>query len=181
MATSRAKKEELVKEYVERLGDSQAIIITDYRGLQVPDFQELRAEIRKAEGSYVVVKNSLVKRALADAGLPAMDEMLTGPVGIGFCHENVTGVAKAITEYAKSNDYLTVKGGLMGHNVIDQTAINNLASLPSIEVLRAQLLGLINAPATQLAGVVAGSVRQLMNVVNAYAEKDKEEPAAAEA
>lgn len=181
MATSRAKKEELVKEYVERLGDSQAIIITDYRGLQVPDFQELRAEIRKAEGSFVVVKNSLVKRALADAGLPAMDDMLTGPVGIGFCHENVTGVAKAITQYAKSNDHLTVKGGLMGHKVIDQTAINNLASLPSIEVLRAQLLGLINAPATQLAGVVAGSVRQLINVVNAYAEKDKEEPAAAEA
>ncbi len=174
MAISRAKKEELVKEYVDHLNNSEAIIVTDYRGLTVTEMQELRAEIRKAEGGFVIVKNTLARRALEDAGLPVVDDLLTGPVGIGFCQQNVTGVAKAITDYAKKNDALTVKGGLMGEKVMDEAAVKNLASLPSIDVLRAQLLGLINAPATQLAGVIAGSVRQLVNVVNAYAEKDTE-------
>ena len=179
MAITREKKEELVKEYVERLNESEAIIITDYRGLTVTQIQSLRAEIRKAEGSYAVVKNTLVQRALEEVGLPVPEEMLIGPVGISFCHKNITGVAKAVTEFAKENEILAVKGGVMGKKVINEDAIKSLASLPSIDVLRAQLLGLINAPASQLAGVVAGSVRQLVNVVNAYADKEKD--AAAEA
>ena len=174
MAISRAKKEELVSAYVERLNGSDAIIITDYRGLSVPDIQELRAEIRKAEGSFAVVKNTLARLALEEAGLPGIDDMLIGPVGIGFCHQNVTGVAKAITNFAKSNDILAVKGGVMGDQVMNEAEIKSLASLPSIEVLQARLLGLINAPATQLTGVIAGSVRQLVNVVNAYAETEPE-------
>ena len=178
MAISREKKTELVAKYVERIKESDAIIVTDYRGLTVPDIQELRGKIREAEGSYAVVKNTLARRALEDAGLPALDDMLTGPVGLGFCHQNVPGVAKAITRFAKDNDALEVKGGLMGDVIIDEAAVKKLADLPSIDVLRAQILGLINAPATQLTGVIAGSVRQVINVVNAYAEKDGEAAAA---
>jgi len=174
LAISRQKKEQLVKDYVTWLKDSEAVIITDYRGLSVPQLQELRAEIRKAEGSFAVVKNTLARRALEEAGLPIADELLTGPVGIGFCHQNVPGVAKAITGYAKQNETLTVRGGLLGEQVIDEAAVKSLASLPSLDVLRAQLLGLINAPASQLTGVIAGGVRQLVNVVNAYAEKEGE-------
>jgi len=180
LAISREKKTELVAKYVERIKESDAIIVTDYRGLTVPDIQELRGKIREAEGSYAVVKNTLARRALEDAGLPAIDDMLIGPVGLGFCHQNVPGVAKAITRFAKDNEALEVKGGLMGDAIIDEAAVKKLADLPSIDVLRAQILGLINAPATQLTGVIAGSVRQVINVVNAYAEKDGE-PAAAEA
>ena len=179
MAITRKKKEELVQEYVDRLNESEAVIITDYRGLTVTQLQSLRAEIRKAEGSYAVVKNTLIQRALEETGLPVPADMLFGPVGISFCHKNVTGVAKAVTDFAKQNDTLAVKGGLMGTQVINGDAVTNLANLPSLEVLRAQLLGLINAPASRLAGVVAGSVRQVVNVVNAYAEKEKD--AAAEA
>lgn len=175
MAISRKKKEQLVAGYVDNLKNSEAIIVTDYRGLTVPEIQELRGKIRDAEGSYAVVKNTLAKRALEEAGLPAIDEMLIGPVGIGFCAHNVPGVAKAITDFAKKNDVLEVKGGLMDGKAIDEAAVKSLASLPSIDVLRAQILGLINAPATQLTGVVAGSVRQIINVVNAYAEKDADD------
>lgn len=181
MAISRKKKEELVAGYVDNMKNSDAIIITDYRGLTVPQIQELRGKIREADGSYIVVKNTLAKRAIEDAGLPALDELLTGPVGIGFCANNVPGVAKAITDFAKKVDVLQVKGGLMDNKVIDETAVKSLASLPSLDVLRAQILGLINAPATQLTGVVAGSVRQIINVVNAYAEKDAEAADSAEA
>ncbi len=174
MAISREKKEALVKEYKERLDDSEAIIITDYRGLHVNEAEELRVAIRKAEGNFVVVKNTLARRALDNAGWPAVDDMLTGPVGIGFCNSNIPGVAKAITDFAKKNEALTVTGGLMGDKIIDEAAVSSLAKLPSLDVLRAQLLGLINAPATQLTGVVAAGVRQLINVVNAYAEENAE-------
>jgi large subunit ribosomal protein L10 len=177
LAISREKKEQLVASYVERLEDCDAIIITDYRGLTVPAVQELRAKIREAEGSYLIVKNTLAKRALEEAGWNKIDELLTGPVGIGFCAKNVPGVAKAVTDFAKANDAFEVKGGLMGETMIDEAAVKQLASLPSLDVLRAQILGLINGPASQLVGVVSGGVRQLVNVVNAYAEKEAE-PAA---
>ncbi len=179
MAISRQKKEELVASYVDQMNSSEAIIVTDYRGLTVVELQELRGKIREADGSYAVVKNTLAKLALEQAGLPAIDDMLLGPVGIGFCGNNVPGVAKAITDYAKANEIFAVKGGLMGETIIDEAAVKSLASLPSLDVLRAQILGLINAPATQLVGVVSGSIRQLVNVVNAYADTGNETTEAA--
>jgi large subunit ribosomal protein L10 len=178
LAITRKKKEELLAGYLEQIKGSEAIIITDYRGLSVPDLQELRNKIREAEGSYFVVKNTLARRALDEAGLPKIDDLMTGPVGMGFCTNNVPGVAKAITDFAKTHEQLAVKGGLMGSTVIDEAAVKSLASLPSLDVLRGQLLGLINAPASQLVGVVSGGVRQLVNVVNAYSEKDQESAAA---
>ena len=168
MAITREKKE--------------ALFITDYRGLKVPEIQELRAKIREADGSYLVVKNTLARRALEDAGLPQLDEMLTGPVAISFCHQNIPGVAKAVTDFAKANEALSIRGGLMGQQIIDVKAVESLADLPSIDVLRAQILGLLNAPASQLVGVVSGGVRQLVNVFNVYAEEAEQdagsEPAA---
>jgi large subunit ribosomal protein L10 len=178
LAITREKKEDILNEYVEQLKDSEAIIITGYRGIKVSDIQQLRARIREADGSYAIVKNTLARRALMENGWPDLDEMLTGPVGIGFCHHNVPGVAKAITEFAKKNEQISVRGGVMGTRIINESAVKSLADLPSIEVLRAQLLGLINAPASRLVGVVAGGVRQLVNVVNAYAEKEQESAAA---
>lgn len=174
MAISRDKKEVLVKEYLDQLNVSEAVIITSYSGLRVSQVEQLRRKIREAEGSFAIVKNTLAERALKEAGLPVVEEMLTGPVGIGFCHHNVSGVAKAITDFSKQNELLAIKGGLLGSRVIDEAGVKNLANLPSLDVLRAQLLGLISAPASQLAGVVAGGVRQLVNVVNAYAEKEAE-------
>lgn len=174
MAITREKKETLVQSYVEQLKDSEAIIITSYRGLKVSDVEQLRKKIREADGSFAVIKNTLAARALSEAGWTAADELLTGPVGIGFCHHNVGGVAKAITDYAKQNELFVVKGGLLGNRIVDEAGVKTLANLPPLEVVRAQLLGLLNAPGSRLAGVVAGGVRQLVNAVNAYAEKGAE-------
>ena len=133
MAITREKKEDILSEYLEQLKDSEAIIITGYRGMKVTDIQQLRARIREADGSYAVVKNTLARRALKENGWPDLDEMLTGPVGIGFCHHNVPGVAKAITEFAKKNEQISVRGGVMGVRVIDENAVKRLADLPSIK------------------------------------------------
>jgi large subunit ribosomal protein L10 len=174
LAITQEKKETLVKGYLDELNVSEAIIITSYRGLRVAQVEQLRRKIREADGSFAIVKNTLAGRALKEAGLPVVDELLTGPVGIGFCRHNVSGVAKAITDFSKQHELLAIKGGLLGNRVIDENGVRSLANLPSLDVLRAQLLGLINAPASQLAGVVASGVRQLVNVVNAYAEKEAE-------
>lgn len=179
MPISREKKEQLVQEYAEQLNNSEAIIFTDYRGLNVVDLQDLRAKIREAEGSYAVVKNTLAKRALDEVNLSVKSEMLTGPLAIGFCHQNITGVAKALVDFAKDNELLIIKGGMMDEQFLDEAAIKNLAELPSLDVLRAQILGLINAPASRLTGVVASGVRQLVNVFNAYSQEDSEASAEA--
>jgi large subunit ribosomal protein L10 len=171
LAITRAKKEELLQKYVEQLKRSEAVIITEYRGLTVSDLQQLRRKVREANGSFIVVKNTLAARALTEVGLPAPEKMLAGPVGLGFCGNNIPGVAKAVTEFVKGHERLIIKGGVLGNRVIDAEGVKSLAKLPSLEVMRAQLLGLINAPASQLVGVLSGGVRQLVNVVNAYAEK----------
>ncbi len=174
MAISRDKKEQLVQEYVEQIKRSEAIIVTGYHGLKVSEMQQLRTKIREADGAFYVVKNTLAQHALKEANLPAIDDLLAEPVGIGFCRNNVAGVAKAIIDFSKQNDLLKIKGGILGNKTLDETAVKSLASLPSISVLRAQLLGLINAPASRLVGVLAGGVRQLASVINAYAEKKSE-------
>jgi large subunit ribosomal protein L10 len=184
LAITKIKKEELVAKYSEAIQHSEAIIITEYRGLSVADLQELRSKLRDAEGSYYVVKNSLAKLALQQGGRPTLDNLLVGPVGIGFCGQNVPGVAKIIMDFAKGKDKLVVKGGLMGNSVLDNKGVDSLTKLPTIEVARAQLLGLINTPATRLAvvlnapasqfvGVMSAGVRQLVNVLNAYATKEQ--------
>ena len=179
MAISRKKKEELVQNYIDRLSGSEAVIITDYRGLTVSELQELRNKVREADGSFAVVKNTLAHRALTETGLSVPKDLLFGPIGIGFCGNNIPGVAKAFAEFAKKNEELAIRGGLMGAKVISADDVKNLAKLPSLDVLRAQMLGLINAPASQLVGVVAGGVRQVVNVLNAYSEKGAEATAEA--
>jgi large subunit ribosomal protein L10 len=174
LAISRKKKEELVKGYVEQLNDSEAIIITGNDGLKVNELEALRGKIREAEGKFSIVKNTLAKRAIEEANLPGVDELLTGPVGIGFCYNNASGVAKAITDFAKQNEQLVIKGGLLGNSVLDEAAVKNLANLPSLNELRGQIVGLINTPATRLVGALAGGVRQVVNVIHAYADKENE-------
>lgn len=185
MAISREKKEQLVADYVDWLNESDGIIIVEYRGLSVGELQQLREKIREAEGSFAVVKNTLAKRAFSESGLPVPEDMMVGPIGISFGHRNLAAVAKAMTGFAKENELMVIKGGIIGTNVIDQAAVKDLADMPPIEVLQAQLLGLLNtpstqfarvlnAPASQMANVLSGSVRQLVNLFSAYAGKGAE-------
>lgn len=185
MAISRAKKEQLVAGYVNQLKESDGVIIAEYRGLTVDDLEQLRRKIREAEGSFAVVKNTLAKRAFSEVGMSVPEDMFVGPISISFGRQNLTGVAKVLTQFAKDNELMVIKGGLIGANIIDQTAVKALADMPPIEVLRAQLLGLLgapgnqlarvlNAPASQMANVLSGSVRQLVNVFSAYTKKGAE-------
>ena len=176
MAISRERKEELVEEYKELLERSAGIIISSHSGLTVNAAEELRAEIREVGGEFHVVKNSLMKLAMEDASVPIPDGSLEGTTAVGFADEDIPGVAKAIVDLSKDQEVVKIKAGIVRGLVYDDKQIERLAELPPLNVLQGQLLGLIEAPASQLAGVLQGSVRQVVNVMKAYS--DTEEAAA---
>ncbi|MFN3761696.1 MAG: 50S ribosomal protein L10 [Anaerolineae bacterium] len=171
MAISRAKKEERVKQYLERLQKSQGLILTDYRGLRVSEVEELRRSLRGAGATYQVVKNRLLLLALQQMGLTMPQEWLEGPVAVAFCQGEIPAAAKVVQDFAKGREKFAVKGGLLGKTPITAAQVNALANLPPREVILAQVLGAVNAPASQVVGVVASGIRQVLNVLQAYVDK----------
>jgi large subunit ribosomal protein L10 len=176
LAISRQRKEELVAQYTDYLKKSRGIILFDYRGMNVNAMDEVREALRSIGGRPQVVRNRLLELALNEAELSVPDAWLTGPTAIGFCFDEVPPVAKALTDLAKGHEALQIKGGLLERSVLAAEDVQAIADLPPREVLLAQVLGTINAPASRLAGVVNGAIRQVLNVVQAYVDKLEEGP-----
>jgi len=182
LAINKERKEELLNTYAELIKKSQGMILIEYRGLNMKGMDPLRGRVRDAAGELHVVKNTLAQKALQAAGRDAPADLFTQTTAIGFAFTDVAGVAKALTTYAKENEFVKVKGALLGAQVLTTKDVQALADLPPLAVVRGQLLGLLSAPATRLTGVVAGGVRQIVNVVKAYSEKEGAgAPASAEA
>lgn len=171
MAITKERKQELVDSYVEMLSQSQGIIFTDYRGVTVSQLQTVRNKLREMNVSYHVIKNTLLKLALKQTGLPVPEEMLTGPVAVGFCYDELPATAKALVDFARELESFEVRGGLMGDNVVDVQGIKALASLPPREVLLAQVVGGFQAPISGLASALSGILRSLVHVLQARREQ----------
>ncbi len=168
----RAQKAEAIESLKGVLADSGAVVVTHYMGLTVAEMTDLRGRLRKEGASLKVVKNTLVQKALGGVAGEKGDALFKGPVAIAY-GPDVISAAKVVTQYAKDNDKFTVVGGLLGQTTImDKAAVTSLATLPSLDQLRAKLLGLLNAPATRIAGVVQAPAAQLARVIGAYAAKD---------
>jgi len=161
---TKSEKELVVGEVKERLSRIQGAVITDYRGLNVSQMTKLRKKLREAGVEYRVLKNTLVRRAAQEVGITGLDEFLSGPTGIAFGYNDPVAPAKVIADFAKDNKQLEIKAGILGQRVIGLEEVKRLASLPSQEVLLAQVLGGIRAP---LAGLVSVFQAPLRNV--AYA------------
>lgn len=178
MAITKQRKEELVAQYIELLNQSRAIILTEYSGLNVKQMQALRAQVRQADGGYHVTKNTLLRLALAESGRELPEEFMVGQLATGFAMNEVPTLAKALTEFAKEQEDLTIVGGLLGDELLTAEQVKALAELPSLDELRAQIVGMLQAPARNLATVVAGGVRQVVNVLDAYARQEEAEASA---
>jgi len=174
LALSREQKVELVEQYAEQLKESKGIILTDYRGLSVGDMQAIRTDMRPLDGRYQVVKNRLLQLALEEVGFSLPEEWLEGPTAVSFCRDEVPSVAKVLKEHAEELGLLEIKGGYLDGDVMSKEQVQSIAELPSREQLLAQVLGGINAPARQTAGVVASGIRQVVNVLQAYVDKLEE-------
>jgi large subunit ribosomal protein L10 len=172
LAITREQKEQLVSEYKDLLSRNKVIILTHYKGLTVPQMESLRAQVRETGGEYQVVKNTLVKMAFDDVGLPQPEGSLEGPTAIGATSEDLPALAKAIVDLSKDVEVFQVKAAIIDGEIYEKAEVIRLAELPPLPVLRAQLLGLLQTPAQNIAGVLAGSMRQVVNVLNAYSEQE---------
>ena len=168
----RAQKQESIESLKSVFAGAGAVVVTHYSGMTVAEMTELRARLRKEEGTFQVVKNTLVQKALDGSIGEKGDALFTGPVAIAFGKDPVSA-AKIVTHYAKENDKLKLVGGILGQTtVLDEAAVRALATLPSLDQIRGKLIGLIQAPATKIAGVLQAPAGQLARVLNAYATKD---------
>jgi large subunit ribosomal protein L10 len=180
LAITREKKEELVSEYVDLLEQSSAVVFVRSRGLSVAQVTALRSKMRETGSKYHVVKNTLFRRALTDAKMSVPD-VFTGPVTVAFCPEDIAPAVKAINDFTVGlgDVEFEIVGGIVGDDVLDAMRAKALASLPTKDVLFAQILAGMNAPATQLVGAVAAGIRQILNVLQARVDQLEESGSAA--
>jgi len=177
LAKSKQEKEGILAEYTEWLGKSQAIVLVEYTGLTMKDLDAIRARAREAGGEFHVVKNTLVKLALEKAGYSVPADYAEKSTAIGFAFADAPAFAKAITEATRGMEAVKIKGGFMGTELLKPAQVKSLASLPTLPVLRSQLLGVLQAPAAKLVRTLAEPGRSLASVVRAHA--DQAAPAAA--
>ena len=178
MAISKARKDELVAQYAQLLEDSDGIFIAEYKGMNVKSMEALREDIDKAEGAFHITKNTLLKVALEQANQPELDDLLLGQIATGFALDEAPTLAKAMVKFADNEDSLVIKGGIFSGRVLTVDEVEALAKMPSLDQLRGQLIGLINAPAQNIVSVVANGVRQVVNVIDAYAKSEEAADAA---
>lgn len=145
------KKKKVVAEIAEQLETSKAVVLTDYRGLNVAEVTALRKELREAGVTFKVLKNTLTRRAAEQAGVTGLNEHLVGPTAIAFSADDVVAPAKILHKFAKEHEALEIKAGLLEGEYIDAAQIKELADLPSYEGLLAMLLSVLQAPLRNMA------------------------------
>ncbi len=167
----RAQKQVAIETLERVFEGAGAVVVTHNLGLTVAEMTDLRGRLRKEGASLKMVKNTLAQKALNGSIGEAGDALFTGPVAIAYAPDPVTA-AKVATQYAKENEKFAIVGGFMGQEVLDLKAVSALATLPSLDQIRAKLVGLLQAPATKIAGVLQAPAAQLARVFAAYAAKD---------
>lgn len=167
----RNEKTEVVSALHTSLKEMGVVVVTRNLGLSVAQSTQLRQKMREVGATYKVTKNRLAKIAVEGTDYAAIGDMLVGPVGLATSADPVAA-AKVAVDFAKTNDKLEIIGGAMGAQLLNADGIKALAALPSLDQMRATLIGLIQAPATKLAVVTKEPAAQLARVFNAYAEKD---------
>ncbi len=172
----RTEKREFVAELATVFADTSMVVVTRNDGMTVADVTELRRRMRAAGASFKVAKNRLALLALEGTRFDGLSPLMKGPTAISWSTDPVA-VAKAAVDFAKINDKFVLIGGALGPQVLDASGVKALAELPSLDSLRAKLLGLLAAPATRIAGVLQAPAGQLARVFAAYADASKSEAA----
>ena len=168
---NRSEKTDAVAALNATFNEAAGVVVTRNLGLTVAQSTDLRLKMREAGASYKVAKNRLAKIALSDTQYQSLSDLLTGPTAIATSADPVAA-AKVAVEFAKTNDKLEIVGGAMGETVLDVEGVKSLASMPSLDELRATLIGLVQAPATKIAQVVVAPAGKLARVFGAYAAKE---------
>jgi large subunit ribosomal protein L10 len=167
----RAQKADAVAELTQTFNEVGVVVVTRNLGLTVAQSTDLRNKMREAGASFRVSKNRLAKLAANDTPYQGISDLLVGPTALATSIDPVAA-AKIVVEFAKTNDKLEIVGGSMGTNVLDANGIKALAALPSLDQLRATIVGLVQAPATKIAQLSTAPAAKLARVFGAYAAKE---------
>lgn len=167
MAITRAKKEEFVAKYREQLGHSRAVVISDYRGMKVQDIQKLRSRMREYNTSVQVVKNTLLRLALEQSNIPVPEEYLSGPTAVAYLPEDVAAAAKALFDATKDIEAFKVKGAILEGQILDAEGAKDLRNLPGRAEVLGQLLGMLQAPASELVRTLEAPASELYRTLQA--------------
>jgi len=162
----RAEKKTMIASLHQTFEDASIVVVTHYSGLTVVEMGELRDQMREAGAVFKVTKNRLTRRALEGTKYQSLEEMFTGPTAIAYSEDPVAA-AKAAVNFSKTNNKLIVLGGALGDEQLDVNAVKSLASLPSLEELRAKIVGMISTPATRIAVVLQAPAGQVARVLGA--------------
>jgi len=173
----RTQKRDFVAGLAQVFAETSMVVVTRNRGLTVAEATDLRRRMRTAGATFRVVKNRLATRALTGTPFTGIEAMLHGPTALAWATDPVA-VAQAAVDFSRSNDKLAVVGGSLGTQILDPDGVRALAELPSLDQLRARLVGMITTPATRIAGVVQAPAGQLARVFGAFARRDEEQAAA---
>jgi large subunit ribosomal protein L10 len=165
----KSEKERVVEQLAERLRSTDTLMVADYRGLTMPEIDELRSGLLEAGARFTVVKNTLTKRAAEQAGTTNVLELIEGPTAIAFLEADgdPVAVAKVLNETARTTDVLVIRGGLLEGSLVGDAEIKRLATLPPADVLRAQLVGAVAGPLTIVVGLFTAPLRDLVGVLDA--------------
>ena len=169
-SVNRTEKAELIDTLHATFNEATTVIVAHQVGLTVVESSDLRGKMRANGAAYKVTKNRIAKLALKDTAYENLSDAFTGPTAIGTSSDPVAA-AKVLVEFAKENDKLTIVGGAIGDQMLDKAGVEALAKLPSLDELRAKLVGLMQAPATKLARVAQAPASQLARVIQAKSEQ----------
>ncbi|PKP92811.1 MAG: 50S ribosomal protein L10 [Alphaproteobacteria bacterium HGW-Alphaproteobacteria-16] len=167
----RAQKTEAVAELNRTFNEVAVVVVTRNLGMTVKQSTDLRNKARDAGANYKVAKNRLAKIAIEGTDYAVLSDLLVGPTALSYSTDPVAA-AKVVIDFAKGNDKIEIVGGAMGSQLLDAEGIKALASLPSLDELRAKLVGLLVAPATKIATITQAPAAQIARVLSAYAEKE---------
>lgn len=165
---TRKQKKQIVSDLKDRFSRLKLAVLTNYQGLKVSEFTELKNELEKAGVQYSVLKNTLIKRALKNSDIQIDPEIFTGPMAIAFGYDDEVMPAKIIANFAKNYETLKILGGIFEKRYIDETAIKNLAAIPDREQLYGQLVGVTAGPLEGMVNVLKSNLRSLVYILGQY-------------
>jgi large subunit ribosomal protein L10 len=171
LAISKQRKEEVLATYSEWVKKSQAVILVEYTGAKMKDLDNIRSKVRDSGGEFHVVKNTLVRRVFADNGMELPGDYLVKSTAVSFAFNDPAATAKALTDSTKGNEFVKVKGGFMAGKALNASQVKALSEMPPLPVMRATLLGVLQAPASKLVRTIAEPARGLAGVIKAYSDK----------
>ncbi len=168
----RSAKEKIVSDLNKQFDESDFFILTHNKGLTVAEMTNLRGQLRDADSTYKVVKNSLAKIAINNTKVKELSEYFSGPLGIVFSRE-LTSQPKILSDFSKEHERLHIVGGFMDGKIIDKETVNKLASLPSLDALRSKIIGSLQSSATKIAGIINKPGTQIAQVLSVKSESSE--------